>query len=208
MDVSTLLSNFRSEFDGIVRYQLDEHHNPWFCAKDIGKVLGINGIRAVVSNYDSSDKRLFSLETTGGKQKILYISINGLKRLLSRSRKSISVEFAKALGIDVSYVKYTCIENDVLKAIKETFHGEDMLEQYRVDAFLIDLYMPKFNLAIECDENAHNFTQKKDKQREDKIKSTLPNIKFIRLYPDDKEFNIYKSINTIYRHIITYQKEH
>lgn len=202
--VSKLLVNLELELGELISTVRDEHSNVWFSATDISKVIGMSNIRSVVRMYDESCKRLFSQETNGGKQEKLFISVDGLKRLLSRSRKKVSSDLAEALGFDVNYTKYTCTESDTIKAIKEVFNGEDMIEQFRVNSYMIDVYMPKFKLAIECDEYNHKFQKDKDDERERDIRKLIPDIQFIRLNPDDKNYNIYMSLNEIYQHITSY----
>jgi very-short-patch-repair endonuclease len=62
--------------------------------------------------------------------------------------------------------------------------------------------MPKQKLAIECDEHKHKLQETKDREREKKIKELIPDIVFIRLSPDSKDFNVYHGLNMILRHII------
>lgn len=69
-----------------------------------------------------------------------------------------------------------------------------MITQYQVDKYNIDLYFPKYKLAIEFDEFRHNFTQKEDKLRQDYIISKL-NCRFERIKEDE---NIFVSINKIF----------
>ena len=42
-----------------------------------------------------------------------------------------------------------------LSHVQEAFKGEEMIEQYHVDGYRIDLYFPEYKLAIECDEFGH-----------------------------------------------------
>jgi len=70
-----------------------------------------------------------------------------------------------------------------------------MITQYPVDKYKIDLYFPKYKLAIEFDELKHKFTQNEDKSRQEYIISKL-NCRFERIKEDE---NIFVSINRIFK---------
>ena len=92
-------------------------------------------------------------------------------------------------------------EQTVLKSIKDAFEGEDMQTQYSVLGYRIDLYFHKYKLAIEVDELGHNDRNiDYEIQRQRAIEKELGCV-FIRINPDEKNFNIFKEINKIHRHI-------
>ena len=83
----------------------------------------------------------------------------------------------------------------------DAFEGENMQTQYSVLGYKIDLYFHDYKLAIEVDEK-----RLKDKNINHEIKrqKTLEkelHCEFIRINPDEKDFNIFRTINEIYRHI-------
>jgi very-short-patch-repair endonuclease len=69
-----------------------------------------------------------------------------------------------------------------------------------IGGYRIDLYFVKYNLAIECDEDAHNRKTNiiNDLLREESIKKEINGISFIRYKPYDRDFNIYKLLNEIF----------
>ena len=67
-----------------------------------------------------------------------------------------------------------------------------MQTQYTVIGYKIDLYFHKHKLAIEVDELGH---VERQKALEKKL-----NCIFTRINPNEKDFNIFKEINQIYRH--------
>jgi len=77
-----------------------------------------------------------------------FITYSGLHRLLSKSRKGI--EFSNKLNRSSKI--YMCIEVDTIKCIMEAFNGEEMIHQYKIVPYIVDLYFPKYKLIIECDE--------------------------------------------------------
>ena len=75
-----------------------------------------------------------------------------------------------------------------------------MQTQYSVLGYKIDLYFHEYKLAIEVDELGHNDRNiDYEIQRQKAIEKELGCV-FIRINPDEEHFNIFKSINEIYRH--------
>ena len=102
------------------RILIDEEKEPYclICAADIGKIIGINNIHCSLLHFD---KILIKCETNGGEQKLSFITYDGLKRLLSKSRKLLVIDFCNKMDIDISSKVYTCIEADTLKYIMMLF---------------------------------------------------------------------------------------
>ena len=99
-------------------------------------------------------------------------------------------------------------EQTVLKSIKDAFEGEDMQTQYSVLGYRIDLYFHKHKLAIEVDELGHadrNLSNEIERQKA--LEKELDCV-FIRINPDEENFNIFKQINNIQRHIKNQLKNH
>ena len=89
----------------------------------------------------------------------------------------------------------------VINSIKDAFEGENMQTQYSVLGYRIDLYFHKYKLAIEVDELGHNDRNiDYEIQRQQALEREL-NCVFIRINPDAVDFNIFKEINKIHRHI-------
>ena len=89
----------------------------------------------------------------------------------------------------------------MLQSIKDAFEGENMQTQYSVLGYKIDLYFHEYKLAIEVDELGHNDRNiDYEIQRQKAIEKELGCV-FIRINPDEENFNIFKAINEIYRHI-------
>ena len=76
-----------------------------------------------------------------------------------------------------------------------------MQTQYTVLGYRIDLYFHKYKLAIEVDELGHNDRNiDYEIQRQQALEREL-NCVFIRINPDAIDFNIFREINKIHRHI-------
>lgn len=160
-----------------------------FRASDIGEILDIASIRSTIRDFDSTEKVICNILTPGGHQNILFLTEKGLKHLLCKSRKPNSIKLAKNLGINLYDSFFIPIETSIVKCIKEIYKSEEIIEQYNVDQYKIDLYFKKHNIAIECDEFAHNFTIEEDKLREEYIKEKISGIVFIR-FKQSKTQNI------------------
>ena len=92
-------------------------------------------------------------------------------------------------------------EQTAISAIKEAFEGENMQTQYSVLDYRIDLSFHEYKLAIEVDELGHNDRNTNDEiQRQRALERELDCV-FIRINPDAADFNIFKEINKIHRHI-------
>jgi very-short-patch-repair endonuclease len=172
------------------RVIMDEEKEPYclICAADIGKVLGIKNINANLISI--CNRILVKCETNGGEQNISFLTYSSLYKILAKSRKPSVIEFCHTLQIDISSKIYTCI--------MESFSHEKMIQQYRIQSYMVDLYFPKYKLIIECDETFHRTqkNQENDKKREDAIKSEDA-YTFIRYDPYVKEFNIFHVIQRI-----------
>ena len=81
----------------------------------------------------------------------------------------------------------------------DAFEGENMQTQYSVLGYKIDLYFHDYKLAIEVDEKGHkNRNIVHEIKRKQALEKELSG-EFIRIDPDEKDFNIFKVINEIHR---------
>ena len=92
-------------------------------------------------------------------------------------------------------------EQTVLKSIKDAFEGEDMQTQYSVLGYRIDLYFHKHKLAIEVDELGHADRNLSNEIERQKAPEKQLECVFIRINRDEENFNIFKEIDKIHRHI-------
>ena len=168
-------------------------------AKDIGDLLGIKDIRTTLRDFDKDEKIKLAIRDNINRSQMTHmLTEKGIKRLLCSSRKPMSVLLARELGINVQH-KYVHIETTFVINIKKTFLGEEILEQYIVGDYILDLYFPKYNLAIEIDENAHKFKKNQDYIKEEYIRKKL-DCKFLRIKEKD---DIFISINLIYTALVS-----
>ena len=92
-------------------------------------------------------------------------------------------------------------EQTVLRSMKDAFEGEDMQTQYTVIGYSIDLYFHKHKLATEVDELGHADRNLNNEIERQKALKREYNCVFMRINPDEKDFNIFKEISKIHRHM-------
>ena len=131
-----------------------------------------------------------------------FLHIDLALKIIMDCRTDESCSLKKNLGFNLHDVINTK-EKTVLRSIKDAFEGEDMQTEYNstVISYRIDLYFHKHKLAIEVDELGHA-----DRNLDNEIERQKPlerelNCVFIRINPDEKDFNIFKEINKMCRHI-------
>ena len=116
------------------------------------------------------------------------------------SRSPKAIEFRSKLG----FSQYDIILKKriiSMKIISNVFVGENMQTQYNVLGYKIDLYFHDYKLAIEVDGKGHRDRNidheiKRQKAIEEKL-----DCKFIRIDPDEENFNVFKAQNEVFRHI-------
>lgn len=178
----------------------------------VSKACGTRGYRATMENFSSDDivdietRKKYNIQTMRRYKNtyrkddtMILLTERGLKRLLCVTRSIAAIDFAKFMNIDVYSYKYFVKEPEFINAIIQAFPGEEHQLQYTPDNtnYRIDLYFPKYNLAVECDENHHKNNQVNDIERQKEITEILK-CNWIRFCPDDANFNIFKTIGEIY----------
>jgi very-short-patch-repair endonuclease len=168
------------------------------CVSDIGRILGLTNInKNAKSNVEVINNTIkIKTQTKGGEQTLSFMTYSGLHSLLAKSRKPSVIDFCKKVNIDICSRIYACIEADTLKCIMESFSNEEIMCQYHIKSYMVDLYFPKYKLIVECDENFHKYNTHHDLIRENKIKEE-DDYTFIRYSPYAEDFNIFKVINMI-----------
>lgn len=68
---------------------------PWFVAKDVCEILGIEWYRNAIMTLDNDEKRPVIVDTLGGKQEMAAVSESGLYTLILRSRKPEAKAFKR-----------------------------------------------------------------------------------------------------------------
>jgi hypothetical protein len=74
---------------------------PWFIAKDVCNVLGIQLSGKTLEEFPETEKGRYSISTLGGKQEMLTVNEPGLYRLIFQSRKPEAERFKTWVFTDV-----------------------------------------------------------------------------------------------------------
>ena len=98
-------------------------------------------------------------------------------------------------------------EQTVINPTKDAFEGENVQSQYTVLGYRTDLFFHKYKLAIEIDELGHNDRNIDYEIERQKALERKLDCVFIRINPDAIDFNIFKEINKIHRHINQLNKQ-
>ena len=173
----------------------------WLNERHIEEQLGHKNLPAVTNKYDKIyKKRRQELVDEPTKQPYRIFLCIDLTLKIMDCRTDESCNLKRNLGFRLHDVINTK-EQTVINSIKDAFEGENMQTQYTVLNYRIDLYFHKYKLAIEIDELGHNDRNiDYEIQRQKALEREL-NCVFIRINPDEKNFNIFKEINKIYRYI-------
>lgn len=219
-NIHTLITIMSKEEQNLVASKIQQHYtcniiknneDPFvlFRAADICKILDISNTCKRTNNLSHTDRVLIKSPTDGGDQTMIFLTYIGLLKVLSTTRKPKLMDFSTKIGIEVYTRFFACVESDTIKCILDAFSGETMIQQHRVANYKIDLYFPKYNLAVECDEPHHNTTSIKqyDESRECHIKTELVGCEFIRYKPFDPQFSIFKLISEIHAFITNHTNE-
>lgn len=181
---------------------------------DIDNILEykIKGCTSKRLNYNEKYKLKDLLDTKvctlfGTDSNTNFITELGLITLLLNSKKDFDIreKLAKKLDIKINLHTHKIVtkETNYNTLIKIGLPDNTLIEyQYCVDGYFLDMYLPEYNLVIECDEFGHSkYDKNKDNEREKYIKDKLK-CEFIRFNPDARDFNVITVIKEIYKVIL------
>src|SRR5271165_2430920 len=80
--------------ESLVRVVMKEAE-PWFVAKDICEILGLDNPSMAVGRLDDDERGVSNVDTTEGKREMLTVSESGLYALIFTSRKPEAKRFRK-----------------------------------------------------------------------------------------------------------------
>ena len=117
------------------------------------------------------------------------------------------INLTKCLGIELHKNKWLRKEQEDLGQIMQAFNGEETIHQFGAGKNRIDLYFPKYKLAIECDEFDHRDRDIGYEVERQKHIERLPNCTFVRFNQDAKDFCILEVVNKIFVQIKSFLKK-
>lgn len=103
-------------------------------------------------------------------------------------------------GMTVVNPMVMSVENATIGFIEECYRGViEMKRQYKVGAYYVDLYIPEYKIAMECDEYDHrDYNEAAEKEREEYIKEKL-GCEFIRFNPTTRGFCLASVMNELHK---------
>lgn len=183
---------------------------PWFLARDIAECLGYkNSQKAIRDHVGEKDKitykiykNKYGIVNIRIQEETILLNKNGLISFLTCCKKC-DESFLRLLkdkfNLDYNIIKRLSKEEEFISIILKTFKGLEMIRQYKVLSYRLDLYFPKYNLIVECDEFGHSDRDVEyEKKRTDNIVAELKDPIFIRFNPDEKNFTIFEVLNQIF----------
>ena len=204
-------------FNGYKFLYFSVNDDIWFKGKDIATILEYENTKeAIIDHVLDEDKIIFeklrinnvNLCSYKIQPNTIFINKKGLESLVIGSRKPKSINFAKFLNININQkypVKECEILNYIIDFLKERSIKYEL--QKSIGSYLLDMYLPEYNLNIEIDEYGHkDRCPEYEKNREDFIKLSL-DCKILRFNPDDKNDNIFKFIGRLSKFDGIYESE-
>jgi very-short-patch-repair endonuclease len=128
-----------------------------------------------------------------------YINVNGIGELAYRTRNPSLARFTESFNLCYVIIPP---ETEWLNKIKESIFGVEIIPQFKVGSYRIDIMLAsqgKPLLAIEVDEGYHRgpTAQIRDTSRENSIKGVFPDLIFLRVPVYDKNLDSEQVINVI-----------
>lgn len=191
----------------------------WFRGKDISLILGYKDTdESIRTNVNDNNKKTYAeLQDyhknnenykKNNENRTIFINKIGFRQLLQKSQintsQDIIQKLIKQFNLDLNLI-IRRKENEYISNIMDSLSIESF-QQFKVGNYRIDLYIPEYKIAIECDEFNHSKYIEEEILRQIYIEETL-GCQFIRFNPDEENFNIFKVIQRIYILINTIKEE-
>ena len=170
--------------------------------RNIDEKLGHKNLPAITNKYDKIYKKhRYELVKEPIKQpNRRYLRIDLAVKIIMDSRTDESCNLKINLGFKLHDVINTK-EQTSINSIKDLFEGEDIQTQNSVLGYRIHLCFHEYKIAIEADELEHADRNINNEIEKQKVLEKELNGVFIRINPDEKDFNIFKEISKIHKHI-------
>ena len=190
----------------------------YFVGYEITTLLGYKNPSKTIKDNVSKCNQLLFRDYPGVKQppldpRTILITRDGAIEILLKTRKLLSPSIDlifKEFGIKTTNKKCLSKEQQTLSDISKIFKTEEVIPQFPVGTYRIDLVFPKYKIFIECDEYGHSDRHpEKEQEREDFINHEMQTTKdnWVRFNPDDQKFDIASVIGKIYMKISMFKDE-
>lgn len=162
----------------------------WFNICEIALILKYSGGGSYLLKYYSK----YNIQTINE----CYVSSSSLLEILNRSRKPEKESLMKQLHLTTLHMKQS-LESSVLELIIDFLKEEkiEYIHQHKCGQYFIDLYIPKFKVVVEVDEDGHkNYNKQNEQLRENYIRANLTD-KILRINPNEPKFRIAREISKL-----------
>ena len=187
---------------------IDGVNTLWINEKHIEEQLGHKNIPAITNKYYKiSKKHRYELVDEPIKQRNRkFLRFDLALKIIMDCRTDESWSLKRNLGFNLHDVINTK-EQTILRSIKNVIEGQDnanSIHCYRLQDWS---YFHKYKLAIEVDELGYADRNVNNEIERQKALERELNYVFIRINSDENDFNIFKEINKIHRHIKKWTKK-
>lgn len=150
----------------------------------------------IINKVDKNNHR-------GGHNKNIYLLSQETYELIDSSYNLKNRYITKIKDVNIVNPFLMTVENSTIGFICDSLENIiDLKRQYKVENYYVDLYIPKYQIVIECDEFGHEYYKNNEEiVREEFIKKEL-NCKFIRFNPCSPDFQLSKLLHSILKMII------
>jgi prophage antirepressor-like protein len=94
-DPNCIVKAFQEKNISIIK---DDNNKYYFRGSDVARVLEITNIRSSIQNFTDKEKGVRKVDTLGGPQDIIFLSSQGVYRLLYNSKKTVAEKFREWVG--------------------------------------------------------------------------------------------------------------
>jgi len=128
-DNNCIVKAFENNPISILQENINDKKIYWFRASDIGKALELTNINVSIQNYDDDERGLRNAYTPeGGTQQALFLSSQGVYRLLYNSKKPLAKKFRKWAGAILDDI----IFNESIELKKQLENKDKLLEEKEI----------------------------------------------------------------------------
>ena len=151
-DNNCIIKAFENNPISIIHEELDGKKNYWFKAADIGIALNLSNIRVSIQSYDDDEKGVRKAYTVQGEQDTVYLSSQGVYRLLYNSKKPEAKKFRKWAGNildDIIFNESTELKKQ-LEQQKQLFIEQKEQTDLEKEVLLETTLLQQFPINTQC----------------------------------------------------------
>ena len=177
-----------------IRFVVDDDGVTWYMAKTVADYLdysttcGANIFyRCYLNLINIMD---FTIRSPAGLRQTVFIKSDSLRFLLTHTRKPKAPELIRLLGFG-DMLAGPVKEAIYISQLRSMFPKYDFRTQYTVGRYKLDLYSPRYNIVVECDEMGHQGRDPAcEMERTVAVSKALDDPSWVRFNPDAIGFSV------------------